>query len=393
MKLVIQVGNISISKKIVEKDLDKVINRIIKKFNGEIKNPMRYELFRYKINKGVIVIYKDNKRLRTANRWFEYRALVALSELTGERYYYSVKKIMNGIETEVDGVSLDKDTMVEVKRARITQSWIDFYERKRKKLGFKNIIIIASNFERNTDWPPTFEAYRIKIDWKSLYNYYLKFNFPTWIREHIPKRHIRFLLPNGYWTGIKRKITDTAKYKMEDKFRKHINTLKSRGLLPVKVYYSLARMVNPVSEYHGKGIPLPYVILAFDVDVKLKEPLIIGGRKFFVDIIKKVRPFAKIIAEKIEKLGLESKIIYSGQKGFHIYGLKDNVAYEVRPEEIEELSKEFADLADNINFRSRSGFDLHRIFKLPGTVDASTGIVLSDKLKILSFNDKLEKIR
>ena len=89
MKLVIQVGNISISKKIVEKDLDKVINRIIKKFNGEIKNPMRYELFRYKINKGVIVIYKDNKRLRTANRWFEYRALVALSELTGERYYYS----------------------------------------------------------------------------------------------------------------------------------------------------------------------------------------------------------------------------------------------------------------------------------------------------------------
>ncbi|MHA1469158.1 MAG: hypothetical protein ACTSSP_01205, partial [Candidatus Asgardarchaeia archaeon] len=191
-----------------------------------------------------------------------------------------------------------------------------------------------------------------------------------WIREHIPKRHIRFLLPNGYWTGIKRKITDTAKYKMEDKFRKHINTLKSRGLLPVKVYYSLARMVNPVSEYHGKGIPLPYVILAFDVDVKLKEPLIIGGRKFFVDIIKKVRPFAKIIAQKIDKLGLESKIIYSGQNGFHIYGLKDNVA-----------------------FRSRSGFDLHRIFKLPGTVDASTGIVLSDKLKILSFNDKLEKIR
>ena len=45
-------------------------------------------------------------------------------------------------------------------------------------------------------------------------------------------------------------------------------------------------------------------------------------------------------------------------------------------------------LTDNINFRANdNSFDLHRIFKLPYTVDASTGLLVKEKLEQLNFND------
>ena len=45
-------------------------------------------------------------------------------------------------------------------------------------------------------------------------------------------------------------------------------------------------------------------------------------------------------------------------------------------------------LTDNLNFRTQEGsFDTHRIFKLPHTVDASTGVLVAKDLQTLPFED------
>lgn len=51
-------------------------------------------------------------------------------------------------------------------------------------------------------------------------------------------------------------------------------------------------------------------------------------------------------------------------------------------------------LPDNENFHDKEGkFDLHRIFKLPRTVDGSTGVVVSEEFNQLPFADKLNELR
>jgi hypothetical protein len=47
-------------------------------------------------------------------------------------------------------------------------------------------------------------------------------------------------------------------------------------------------------------------------------------------------------------------------------------------------------LTDNKNFRSKDGsFDLHRIFKLPCSIDCSSGILVKENLERLDFKDKI----
>ena len=50
-------------------------------------------------------------------------------------------------------------------------------------------------------------------------------------------------------------------------------------------------------------------------------------------------------------------------------------------------------LTDNNNFKSKNGsFDLHRIFKLPNSIDAVTGIRVVEKLERLDFKDQISEI-
>ena len=265
-----------------------------------------------------------------------------------------------------------------------------YYEKKREKLGFKKCIIIATNLDENVKGSKNVELYRLKLDFKTAHSYYSSVRFPEWVRELIPSRHIRFLLPNGVWTGIRKKLSKTAKYTVEEKFKKQLFKFARKGRMPIKIYYSMARMVNPVSEYVGKGYPMPFLLLVFDVDVSAKR--IIDDKGYYENFFDNAEKLAKIVEEKLQERGYKTKKLFSGLKGFHVYGLKNDKVCEVKPEEMIELTYELADYVDNVRFKGSSGFDMHRIIKLPSTVDLATGIVVTENFKRLDLKDKLVKL-
>ncbi len=391
MKLVIQTREKTISKPIEEKDLAQTITWIKTNYQGREVEKGPYEHFRYVLSSGgAIVIYKDNKILRTRNTWVEIRALAALSKQLGIPFEHGAQIKFENWNTEIDGLNESEKVMVEVKYQKINQEWIDYYYKKLKQLGLKHAYIIAKDFE-NVVVPKEITLMRFYADFDTPQKYYQEqFQFPDWIREHIKKRHVRLLLPNGRWTGIKKVITDTAKHTMETKFRKQLYQISKRET-PIKIYYSIARMINPVSEYFGKGYPLPYLILVFDIDTHEKQ--IIDKQGICKNCFEKAKPIAKIVAEKIIDEGFKPKIVFSGMKGFHVYALSDDRAIEVSPDNMFAISFELKDYVDNIHFKGRYGFDTHRIIKLPNSVDLSTGILIREKFSRLPLKDKLEEIK
>ena len=403
MKLVIQNNDQTLVRSVKEYELNIVINHIKTTFTGYEIKPLIYEVFRYKLEKGVAIIYKDNKRLRTKNDWFEARALACLSKLNHNSFYHQIKlKRSDGHETEIDGLDIETRTiMVEIKRAVINQEWIDYYEKKRKLLKMRNCIVIASSFKDNLKIPSNIQCYIFKPEMDSLLNYYNKeFEIPKWIKPYIPSRHIRILLNNGRWIGLKRKLTNTAKHTLESKSLLFINSLARREKFPIKIYYSLSPMLMPVEEYFGKGRPLLRTLAVFDVDSESHQH-IIGEEGYCLECLKSSKYKAAIVSEKLSELGEKFYKLYSGNKGFHFY-LIDEKNGETIKEIPVQILEEFLillkdekekNLVDNVNFRSKDGsYDLHRIFKLPHSVDNSTGLLVKERFEKLNFNDTLQEI-
>ena len=390
MRLVIQRAGDTISKRIEEKDFAEVIRWIKRNYDGHEEKPKRYELFRYVLKDGgIAVIYRDNRKIRTRNTWIEIRAISLLSRFVDLTFEHSVQIETDSGNIEVDGVNWDTKTMVEVKYQNITQEWINYYHSKMKRLGFNKCYILAKSFDRNLKTPPNIKLYKLELDFKTPLEYYTKrFRFPDWIRAYIPSRHIRFLLSNGRWTGIRKKITETPKYRLEDKFLSQLMFVSRYGEIPIKIYYSMARMVSPVSEYIGKGYPMPYLLLVFDVDAPITH-FFIDERGFCDSCLRISRSIAKTVQEKLTSLGYEAKQLYSGVKGVHVYGLKDKEAVEVKPDVMMRLSQDLQGFVDNVNFKGSLGFDIHRIIKLPNSVDLTTGIIIKENFERLKLKDSL----
>ena len=401
MKLVLQSPEKTLVKVINERELEDTINSIKSNIFGYELPPLKYELFRYRIRKGVAVIYKDNKRLRSKNSWYEVRALSSLSQYLGVSFFHNnIIKRDNGLEDEIDGIDTENnEIMVEVKRAKINQEWINFYDRKRKRVQKKVCIVIAPLFEENLQIPPTIQCYEFKPDYETLMHYYNHdFSIPPWLVDYIPSRHVRVLLNNGQWRGIERKLTKTAKHTQSTKLILSLNRFTRFEKFPIKVYYSLCHMVMPVEEYFGKGYPQPRVIAAIDVDADSHKH-VVGSEGYCLECLKSANSKAKLISEILSDLGWKFLKLYSGSKGFHFYLLQEGSlkAKQLITEEFLEIIKTLKGsndeiLTDNISFRAKDGsFDTHRIFKLPNSVDASTGIVVKENLEKLNFNDKIKE--
>ncbi len=401
MKLVIQSHAGTTVRMLRECDLEPTIAGIKEQGTGHIVSPLANEIFRYRTENGVTVIYGDNRILRAKNFWFEIRALRALSIATGEQFFHGKRlQFNNGLETEVDGIDVATGrTMVEVKRTTITQDWVDFYEHKQQRLGMRECWVVASAFEKSLSIPSSLRCYAFEADDATLMAYYHEhFRLPDWIETLVPPRHVRILLGNGRWFGIKRKLTRTAKHTPTSKLALALDNLYRIQKLPVRVYYSLAPMVRPVAEYQGKGYPFARVLAAFDVDAGHKDH-IIGREGYCTQCFKEAESKAVTIANQLTALGHKFLRVFSGAKGFHFYLLHEGLdqgqlAREISLEEMEQLSHQLTNnegtpLTDNPNFRAKAGFDVHRIFKLPATVDASTGIMVQENFRQLQFHDVL----
>src|SRR5271157_6490928 len=104
MKLVIQDSDTTTVRTVRECDLETTIAWIMSTLRGRIVTPLAYEVFRYRLPKGVSIIYHDNRILRTKNFWFEVRGLAALAKELGVEFLQGQRlKFSSGLETEVDG--------------------------------------------------------------------------------------------------------------------------------------------------------------------------------------------------------------------------------------------------------------------------------------------------
>lgn len=398
MKLVIQQNGKANVENIEEYELKKVINNIKSNYDGYEQPLLPSEIFRFKIGNGVIIIYEDNKKLRTKNIWYEIKALGHLSRFYKTNFYHSyIIKMDLHQKIEIDGLdNEDKKIMVEVKYTQITQEWIDYYELKRKKLRMNICIIVAPLFTEELLIPKDIYCYWFNPDISGLYSYYFKkFSFPDWFKQRVPSRHLRILLNNGKWVGINRKLTKTAKHTPKSKLLLFLNFTNLKRKFPIKIYYSLSPMLMPVEEYYGKGRPLNRTLAAFDVDSD-NHRHIINEEGYCFKCLKSSKFKVKIVKEILNDLGFKIKIIYSGFKGFHVYIINEerSIVEEMEIKDFENILKKITNkdknLVDNVNFRAKNNtYDLHRIFKLPNSVDFSTNILLRENFKQLNVNENL----
>jgi hypothetical protein len=401
MKLVIQTQSATHIRNIKEFQLKNTIENIKINFKGKVETPLNNEYFRFKLQKGAVIIYKNKGILRKNNTWYEVRALTLLSKILKTSYYHQLKlKFPNGQETEIDGLNTESNKeMVEVKRSIINQDWINYYESKRKKLNMKECLIVAPVFEENIKIPNHISCFKFKPDLETSQDYYSnEFFIASWIKSYISSRHIRVFLNCGRWIGLNRKLTQTAKHTQESKLSLFLNNLAKKGKYPIKIYYSLAPMLMPVEEYNGKGRPLPRVIAAIDVDSDPHQH-IIGKDGYCEECINNAKEKSRLITERLISLGEKFITLYSGSKGFHFYLLdedNDNTVKELPEIEFRGLINSLKDnsgnpLTDTINFNSKEGiFDLHRIFKMPNSIDNATGLKVKSNLEKIEHKDIIE---
>ncbi len=398
MKLVIQQQKKAFSQNIHEYQINSIKKQIIEKYNGIPIEPLSYEIARFRLENGVAIIYQDNRKVRTRNYWYEVRSLKLFSEMLGLKFFHSVTlPYTKNQTTEIDGLDTDsQNIMIEVKRQIITQNWIDFFEKKRKKLGMAKCYIGGKGYEKNLKIPPALSCFVINLRNSVLNKYYRKdFILPEWFSDIISDRHVRILQSNGYWMGVNRKLTKTAKHTPSSKLQQSILKYFKKNIFPVRLYYSLSRMTLPQQEYHGKGYPINKIIATFDVDSNHSQH-IIDGKGYCQKCITEANEKKKLLEEKLENLGFKTISLYSGFKGFHVYCLNDtNKIIEFTNDELIELFPKLHDsqnrpLIDNVSFISKDKkFDMHRIFKLPRSIDAVTGVHITKDFKKLNFNDKI----
>ncbi|MGQ4894437.1 MAG: hypothetical protein ACP6IQ_07450 [Candidatus Njordarchaeia archaeon] len=392
MKVVIAFKGQTIVFKIDEKDIDKIIDYLESEYSGQIQYKSDFELIRYKFKKGVAIIYRDNRRVRTRNEWIELRSLFLLSQKLNLPFYHSVLFNFGKYQHEVDGVNFQERIMVEVLNRKLTNDWIEYYIKKMRRINFKKCIVIAKSTAKDIKIPEDMEVYIYKLNLSSLINYYKSLKFPSWVKSFLPKRHVRFLLSNGRWTGAKRRLSNTNKHTTEHKLWLELTRFFRRKRFPIKIYYSMARMINPAGEFFGRGYPLPYLLGVFDVDAATKN-IPIDAKRYLYEIEKSTREKVKNVLETLESEGYKTKILFSGKKGFHIYAFDEDRPLEFKEENLRRLVLKLGNNIDNINFKSKEGtLDLHRIIKLPCSIDLSTGIPVSENYNRIVISDNLNKI-
>ena len=206
----------------------------------------------------------------------------------------------------------------------------------------------------------------------------------------VSSRHFRFLLQNGSWLGAERSLTRTAKHTPESKLTRILFNIHSRNGLPVKAYYSMARMVNPPAEYRGRGYPIPRLLAVLDIDPDPHEHLI-DGRGFCQSCLDLSRAKTDRAEEALADMGYETRRLFSGRRGFHLYMVEDGAAKEVHLRELMKMLNALGSLTDSQTFKSKdANFDEHRIIKVPNTFDASTGMLVDERATRLSLDDRLE---
>lgn len=224
----------------------------------------------------------------------------------------------------------------------------------------------------------------IKIDLDSTRKYYERYTIPEWFQPYIKMRHFRALQTCGKWEFLERRLNN--------------NGFPHDKAATWKAYYSMNRMLDSKAEKEGRGHPIGLSLCVLDIDGKHKGLHELNDKgeclKCRSEALKKL---GRLHTKTSAMAGIQIvKVLRSGIKGFHVY-FTYHQAMEIP-------TKQFEKLINTINkegkivdeFFNKSGWDLHRIMKLPGSVDASNGVIVSEENRRINFHDvvitKQEKV-
>lgn len=232
----------------------------------------------------------------------------------------------------------------------------------------------------------------IELDEESLKQYYESYNIPEWFKPYTKMRHYRALQTTGRWTFLNKRLNDTAK---SSATKKWVETFGKPTTW--KAYYSMNRMLDSNKESTGQGRPIPLTLCVLDVDGTHKGTHLLSatGRceKCAGSALGKIVCLGtrlSLLRQTINTLTIKViKVLYSGQKGYHVY-------FNIN-DEAEVPTKEFCEIIKFINqhgkivdeFINKNNWDAHRVMKMPGSVDATTGIIIGEEGKQITFNDKI----
>ena len=232
-----------------------------------------------------------------------------------------------------------------------------------------------------------------KLDTESVKQHYNTFSLPKWFEPYTKFRHFRYRLLNAQWEFQKRlynSTNGTSTSKLKHDIRRYNNLI-------IKAYFSLGRFLNPKKEKHGTARQLKIYYVAFDIDGKDHFPCKIESTGLCNDCMvtatRKLHAFREAIIA-IKGLKIEN-VLYSGTKGFHVH-CSVNGERETDLKTFTLLNRylieNHPDIIDNFTFQDHYGdwqYDTHRIFKIPNSVDCTSGVLCSETFKRLNVQDSL----
>ena len=335
----------------------------------EFASPKKYDYLRTK----KFVIYQKNKRTRTRQNLKIRRALALLAQNNGELIEYDEKQ----------NVAFAKDTTYIFADRVVSAGELEFH--KTKIPGIVNPIVISLSKSLYSKY--------IELDNKTIYNYYKhQFVFPEWFRKFLKMRALRAFSSMGFNFNTRR-YNDT-KWTAEDKFKHDF----VKGSVDIyKVYFTLARVLDSKLDACGKGFPISGLMyLALDIDGKCDGLHLIDNKGICIKCLEDSNAKLEKALEKINAIpGLKVvKKLFSGTKGWHLHlelDGKREVSELILRDIIHKVNEneQLVDWFDGKEIEGIRTFDLYRIFKIPSTVDSTTGCLVDEKLIRLNLNDHI----
>jgi hypothetical protein len=312
-----------------------------------LKGP--YELLRT----DELVVYHDNRRTRFSRELLVRRAAALLASISGG-------------DTKVVGMDVISDSQrFHFVHSVDSRDELEYYE------GAHDAKVIS--LTRNTLAP-----YFI-VDRKALDEFYRSYAFPRWFSPLVKMRHFRFQTLDGTFLFQSRRYSDSKR----DPSSKLVFDMGRPGDV-AKCYVSLARMLDPRMEARGAGRPIDRVLAVFDIDAaKDHREHIVGENGTCSLCLKDAQSKADCALDEFP----DATVLFSGTKGFHVH-----LGREVSAVEYLEMADSLgaADApVDDFSFE-RSGrrcLDMHRIIKVPGTVDAATGCLVAEGVRRVALAD------
>ncbi|WP_287588310.1 DNA primase small subunit domain-containing protein [Candidatus Borrarchaeum sp.] len=290
-------------------------------------------------------------------RFYEYAALAAVAQSVGP--IFTNVRFGDSTSPEYDGLSLDGQTVVEVKSYPLSRDDCKKLVEKTNK-HFEKLIIIAPGFknkylEKGQDIWIEYMTFTTENFPSRLQQFYQEWEpqLPKYFETRLGWHHFSYVMSSGRFRNqIDKRISNTEKLKRE---------VTKRVVFPLRIFVSISKWRDPKQLFFRKNSnTLLDSILAFDIDCSdLHVPCLLtqsGICEIGLDHVK--HETMKLFDFCEDKLSLTDFMIYfSGRKGFHVYFCDYNSSKSFKKEL--EFRKDLVEKLKENNIRADSSITEH----------------------------------